>query len=80
MKYKVSIRRVEIREREFIIEAKDKAEVNENVKLALEQDLAVNYLLTESTKRSDWIRPIGPATEEDIRSLNEMYFNTPEKN
>lgn len=80
MKFKVSIRRVEIREREFIIEAKDKSEVHENVKLALEQDLAVNYLLTENAKRSDWIRPIGPATEEDIRSLTEMYFKTPEKN
>lgn len=79
MKHKVFIRRVEIHEREFIIEAKDKSEVHENVKLALEQDLAVNYLLAENNKRSDWIRPVGPATEEDIRSLTEMYFEKPGK-
>lgn len=80
MKHKVSIRRVEISEREFIIEAEDKEEVLANAKLSLEQDLAASYLLTENTKKTDWIHPLGPASVEDIRSLTEMNFWTPEKN
>lgn len=79
MKFKVSIRRVEIHEREFIIEAEDKEEAIANAKLSLEQDLAASYLLTEDTKKTDWIRPLGPASVEEIRSLTEMYFKTPGK-
>ena len=82
MKFKVSIRRVEIYERGFIVEAEDKDEALKNAKLAMEQDLATGYLqdkLTEDVvNRADWIRPAGPATEEDIHSLIEMDFEKPE--
>lgn len=83
MKFKVSIRRVEIFERGFIVEAEDKDEALKNAKLAMEQDLATGYLqdkLTEDVvNRMDWIRPVGPATEEDIHSLLEMDFEKPGK-
>ncbi len=83
MKHKVIIRRVEIFERGFIVEAEDKDEALKNAKLAMEQDLATGYLqdkLTEDVvNRADWIRPAGLATEEDIHSLIEMDFEKPEK-
>ena len=81
-KYKISLERIEIYRRDFIVEAKSNEEAVANARKAFEQSgLKDGRLLNQATEvpfsLSTWYRPKGPATEKEEKTLPDMseYLN-----